>query len=48
MTNILIVAVLIAVIALAASYIYKEKRRGSKCIGCPYSKSCSSGCQKNE
>ena len=48
MTNIIIVLVLIAIVALAAGYVYKEKRRGSKCIGCPYSKGCIGGCQKEK
>ncbi|MBE7032167.1 MAG: FeoB-associated Cys-rich membrane protein [Ruminococcaceae bacterium] len=48
MTNIIIVLVLIAIVALATCYICKEKRRGSKCIGCPYSKSCNGGCRKEE
>lgn len=35
--------VLIGVVFLAVRYIVKEKRRGSKCIGCPYCE----GCQKH-
>ena len=39
-------ATLIAVIAIAAMlffavrYIYKEKKTGTACIGCPYADSC--------
>lgn len=45
MTDIMIIAVLLALIGLAAGYIIKAKKRGQKCIGCPYSKTCSSsGC----
>ena len=39
-------ATLIAVIVIAAMlffagrYIYKEKKKGSACIGCPYADSC--------
>ena len=41
--------VIIAVIALivggAAYYIYRAKKSGQKCIGCPYSSSChKNGC----
>lgn len=41
MENIIIVAVLIVVICLAVFYIYKSKKSGKKCIGCPDSGSCS-------
>lgn len=39
-------ATLIAIIAIAAMlffaarYIYKEKKKGNACIGCPYAASC--------
>ena len=39
-------ATIIALIALAAilffagRYIYKEKKKGTACIGCPYADSC--------
>ncbi len=35
MTDILIIAVVVAVVGLAARYIYKQKKRSSGCIGCP-------------
>jgi len=31
---------LIAVIGLAARYVYREKKKGTKCIGCPSAGSC--------
>lgn len=40
------IATIIAVIALglvvffAVRYIYKQKKRGNQCIGCPYSGGC--------
>lgn len=40
-TNIIVVAVLVAVVALAVFYIVKSKKSGKKCIGCPDSGSCS-------
>ena len=40
----LILAIIIAVIGGAAAYVYKAKKNGQKCIGCPNSKSCSGGC----
>ena len=44
MENFVIIAIVAAIIGLAARYIYKEKKRGVKCIGCPEGCSCSGGC----
>lgn len=47
MENIIILAVVAAVVALAGRYIYRSKKSGKKCIGCPDSGVCSasrSGC----
>lgn len=43
MTDFIVIAVLLVAIGVAAGYIIKAKKRGQKCIGCPYSKSCASG-----
>jgi hypothetical protein len=48
MTDIIIVAIVIAIVALAGFYVYRQKKKGKKCIGCPYSDSCSSGCSCSE
>ena len=47
----IIIAAVALIISLAAVYIVKEKRKGTKCIGCPYAKnggcsSCNSKPQK--
>ncbi len=48
MKNVIIILVILAIVALAAIYIIKEKKKGTKCIGCPYAKSCSKkSCDKN-
>ncbi len=39
----LILGVLAATLLLAARYVYKAKKSGKKCIGCPDSCACSSG-----
>lgn len=39
--SILAVIAIVAAVFLAARYIYKEKKKGKKCIGCPYCDSCS-------
>ncbi len=44
MTDIIIVAVLALIIGLASLYVYKAKKSGKKCIGCPSSNSCSGAC----
>ena len=46
MTDIIVIAVVIAVIGLAAAYVIRQKKRGVKCIGCPGSKSCRGGCNR--
>ncbi len=43
MENIVIVALVLLIITLAGTYVYKEKKKGKKCIGCPNGGSCSSG-----
>lgn len=40
MENIIIVAVVVVVVALAAVYIFKAKKKGCKCIGCPHAQEC--------
>lgn len=49
MTDLLIILVLALILGGAALYIYRAKKRGQKCVGCPYSGSCggSCGCGKN-
>lgn len=42
MTDVIIVAVVGVIIALAAGYIVKAKKSGKKCIGCPDSACCPS------
>ena len=41
MIDFIIAAVVIAIVGAAVVYIYKEKKSGKKCIGCPYADSCS-------
>lgn len=42
MANIAIIAILAIIIGLASGYVYKAKKSGQKCIGCPHSKICNS------
>ena len=42
MENLVILAVVAIILALSGRYLYRAKKRGVKCIGCP------SGCPCNE
>ncbi len=44
MENIIIIAVLLCIIGGIVFYLYRAKKRGETCIGCPYAKQCGSGC----
>lgn len=33
-------AIVVLILFLAVRYIYKEKKKGSACIGCPYAGTC--------
>lgn len=51
MTDILIIAIILAIVGLAGFYIYRAKKKGQKCIGCPDSGTCQNkccGCGKTE
>ena len=41
MENIIIIVILAVIVGLAGWYIYKAKKSGKKCIGCPEDCSCS-------
>lgn len=39
-----IIAIVLLIIGGSVGYIISAKKRGQKCVGCPYSKTCSGGC----
>ena len=43
-TNIIIIAVVLLIVAAIVTYLYKAKKNGESCIGCPSSKQCSGKC----
>lgn len=50
MENIIVLALVGLIVGAAAGYIWKEKKKGVKCVGCPYSGTCGgncSGCNSN-
>lgn len=44
MENIILLALLGLIVGGAAGYIYKAKKKGVKCIGCPNGADCSGNC----
>ena len=40
MTNLVLILILIAIVGGASLYIYRAKKQGTKCIGCPSGKDC--------
>lgn len=51
MDSIITAIILVVIIGLAAFYVYKSKKSGKKCIGCPDSGKCggnSCSCMENK
>ncbi|MBQ7793329.1 MAG: FeoB-associated Cys-rich membrane protein [Clostridia bacterium] len=45
MADLVIIAIIVMIVGFAVRYVYKAKKSGKKCIGCPDGCSCSSqGC----
>ena len=40
MANLIIILLVSGILVLAGRYIYREKKAGKACVGCPYSGSC--------
>ena len=47
MTDLILIAVLAVIVGLAARYVYRAKKSGAKCIGCPVAGSCAGTCGCN-
>lgn len=47
MVDFIVTIVILSIVALAIFYIQKEKKKGVKCIGCPFADTCSSRNKKN-
>lgn len=41
MENVIIIIILVAIAGSIIWYLYRAKKRGDKCVGCPYGKQCS-------
>ncbi len=48
MTDFIVIAIVLFILALSICYIIKEKKRGVKCIGCPFGDACSGKQQERE
>ncbi len=45
MANLIVIVILLIIVGSAVYYIQKEKKRGTRCIGCPSAGCCSkNGC----
>ena len=44
LVDVLVIFAVLGILGGAVTYIIKEKKRGKKCIGCPYSEGCNGGC----
>lgn len=44
MASVIVLLVIGLIVGCAAGYIYKERKKGVKCIGCPDSATCSGNC----
>lgn len=40
MKNFIIIAIVVVIVAIAAGYVYRAKKSGRKCIGCPNACAC--------
>ena len=44
MENFIVTGILIVLIGTIVFYLVREKKKGGKCIGCPYARQCDSHC----
>ncbi len=41
LVNVIATLIIVAIVGAACYYIYKEKKKGTRCIGCPMAGNCS-------
>lgn len=44
MENVIVVLILLAIAIGIIWYLVRAKKRGEKCVGCPYAKQCANKC----
>lgn len=42
--DIVVLAILLLIVVLAGLYVYRAKKKGQRCIGCPSAKTCGGKC----
>ena len=42
MDNVIAIAVILVILGLASFYLYKQKKKGNACVGCPMASKCTS------
>ncbi len=48
MEDYIIIAIVLAIVGGIVAYLYKSKKRGETCIGCPYAKQCGGHCNHGD
>ncbi len=46
MADWIVILILAVILGCAVGYVYKAKKAGQKCIGCPHAKSCAGHCHE--
>lgn len=46
--NIIAIAVILLIVGGAVFYLIRAKKRGEKCVGCPYAKQCGGNCGQSK
>ena len=44
MSSLIVLIVIALILFFAVRYIYREKKKGKVCVGCPYADSCGHNC----
>lgn len=44
MEDVIIVVIVLCIVGAVCTYLYKAKKRGETCVGCPYAKQCGGKC----
>ena len=45
MINIIIIAAALIIVVGATIYVFRQKKKGCKCIGCPHADNCKHNCE---
>ncbi len=48
MENAVVIVLLTVIVAAIVIYLIRAKKKGQKCIGCPYAKQCGGNCDSKK